>query len=41
MALVAGTLNRAGPLSSDILNLQVSEHGPEARGAPSWAKSTR
>jgi hypothetical protein len=31
MALVAGTLSRAGPLSSDILNLQVTEHGPEVR----------
>ena len=31
MAL-AGTLSRAGPFSSDILNLQVTEHGPEARG---------
>ena len=31
MALVAGTLSRAGPLSSDILNLQVTEHGPDAR----------
>jgi anti-sigma B factor antagonist len=31
MALLAGTLSRAGPLSSDILGLQVTEHGPDAR----------
>ncbi|HZS22789.1 MAG TPA: STAS domain-containing protein [Pseudonocardiaceae bacterium] len=31
MALLAGTLGRAGPLSSDILDLQVTEHGPDAR----------
>jgi anti-anti-sigma factor len=31
MALLPGTLSRAGPLSSDILDLQVTEHGPVAR----------
>ncbi|MGH3721556.1 MAG: anti-sigma factor antagonist [Pseudonocardiaceae bacterium] len=31
MALLPGTLSRAGSLSSDILDLQVTEHGPHAR----------
>lgn len=31
MALLAGTLSRAGPLSSDILDLQVAKYGPNAR----------
>ncbi len=31
MALLPGTLSRAGPLSSDILDLQVAEHGADAR----------
>ncbi len=31
MALLPGTLSRAGPLSSDILDLQVAKHGPDAR----------
>jgi anti-sigma B factor antagonist len=31
MALLPGTLSRAGPLSSDILDLQVAEHGPDLR----------
>ena len=31
MALLPGTLSRAGPLSSDILGLEVAEHGPDAR----------
>jgi anti-anti-sigma factor len=31
MALLPGTLSRAGPLSSDILDLQVVEHGADAR----------
>jgi anti-anti-sigma factor len=31
MALLPGTLGRAGPLSSDILDLQVAEHGLDAR----------
>jgi anti-sigma B factor antagonist len=31
MALLPGTLSRAGPLSSDILDLQVAEHGPDTR----------
>jgi len=31
MALLPGTLNRAGPLSSDILDLQVAEHSPGTR----------
>jgi anti-anti-sigma factor len=31
MALLPGTLSRAGPLSSDILDLQVVEHGPATR----------
>lgn len=31
MALLPGTLGRAGPLSSDILGLEVAEHGPDAR----------
>lgn len=31
MALLPGTLSRAGPLSSDILDLQVAEHDPDAR----------
>ncbi len=31
MALLPGTLSMAGPLSSDILGLEVAEHGPDAR----------
>ncbi|MGC1732651.1 MAG: STAS domain-containing protein [Pseudonocardiaceae bacterium] len=31
MALLPGTLSRAGPLSSDILDLQAAEHGADAR----------
>lgn len=31
MALLPGTLSRAGRLSSDILDLQVAEHGPGTR----------
>jgi anti-anti-sigma factor len=31
MALLPGTLSRAGPLSTDILDLQVVEHGRHAR----------
>lgn len=31
MALVASPLGRAGPLCSSILDLQVAEHGGEAR----------
>lgn len=31
MTLLPGTLSRAGLLSSDILDLQVAEHGPDAR----------
>ncbi|MBV8997192.1 MAG: STAS domain-containing protein [Pseudonocardiales bacterium] len=31
MALLPGTLSMAGPLSSDILDLQVAEHGPDTR----------
>lgn len=31
MALLPGTLSRAGPLSSEILDLQVAKHGPDAR----------
>ncbi|HEX5348137.1 MAG TPA: STAS domain-containing protein [Pseudonocardiaceae bacterium] len=31
MALLPGTLSRAGPLSSDILDLQMAEHGADAR----------
>jgi hypothetical protein len=31
MALLPGTLSRGGPLSSDILDLQVAEHGADAR----------
>lgn len=31
MALLPGTLSRAGPLCSDILDLQVAEHGPDTR----------
>jgi anti-sigma B factor antagonist len=31
MALLPGTLSRAGSLSSDILDLQVAEHGPGTR----------
>ena len=31
MALLPGTLGRAGPLSSDILDLQVAEHDPDIR----------
>jgi anti-sigma B factor antagonist len=31
MALLPSTLGRAGPLSSDVLDLQVTEHGPHAR----------
>jgi anti-sigma B factor antagonist len=28
MALLPGTLSRAGPVSSDILDLQITEHDP-------------
>jgi hypothetical protein len=31
MVLPVGTLSRAGPLSADILDLQVAERGPDAR----------
>lgn len=31
MALLPGTLGRAGPLCSDVLDLHVAEHGPDAR----------
>jgi len=31
MALLPVTMSTAGPLSSDILDLQVAEHGPDAR----------
>ncbi|MGH3837391.1 MAG: STAS domain-containing protein [Pseudonocardiaceae bacterium] len=31
MALLPGTLSMAGPLSPDILGLEVAEHGPDAR----------
>ncbi len=31
MALLPSTLSRAGPLSSDILDLQVAEHGADTR----------
>ena len=31
MTLLPGTLSRAGLLSSDILDLQVAEHGPDVR----------
>lgn len=31
MGLLPGTLSMAGPLSSDILGLEVAEHGPTAR----------
>ncbi|MGH3694303.1 MAG: STAS domain-containing protein [Pseudonocardiaceae bacterium] len=31
MALLPGTLSRAGALSSDILDLQVAKYGPDAR----------
>ena len=31
MAQLPSTMGRAGPLSSDILDLQVTEHGPHAR----------
>ena len=31
MALLPSTLSRAGPLLSNILDLQVTEHGPDAR----------
>ena len=31
MALLPTTFSRAGPLSSDILDLQVAEHGPDIR----------
>jgi len=31
MALIPSTLGSAGPLSSDLLDLQVTEHGPHAR----------
>jgi len=31
MALLPGTLGRAGPLCSDVLDLQVTGHGPHAR----------
>jgi anti-anti-sigma factor len=31
MALLPGTLSRAGPLCSDILDLQAAEHGPDTR----------
>lgn len=33
MALLPGTLSRAGPLCSELLDLQVAEHGPVARVA--------
>lgn len=31
MAQLPSTLGRAGPLSSDVLDLQVTEHGPHVR----------
>jgi anti-sigma B factor antagonist len=31
MALLPGTLSRVGPLSADILGLEVAEHGSDAR----------
>ncbi|MGH3708498.1 MAG: STAS domain-containing protein [Pseudonocardiaceae bacterium] len=31
MALLPGTLSKAGPLSSSILSLEVAEHGPDTR----------
>ena len=31
MAQVPSTLGRAGPLSCDVLDLQVTEHGPQIR----------
>ena len=31
MGLLPGTLSIAGPLSSDLLGLEVTEHGPDAR----------
>jgi anti-sigma B factor antagonist len=31
MALLPGTSGTAGPLCSDMLDLQVAEHGPDAR----------
>lgn len=31
MALLLVTPGRAGPLSSEVLDLQVTEHGPDAR----------
>jgi anti-sigma B factor antagonist len=31
MMLLPVTLSNAGPLSSDILSLEVTEHGPDAR----------
>ncbi len=31
MAFLPCTLNRAGPLSSDILGLDAAQHGPDAR----------
>ena len=31
MAQLPSTLGRAGPLSSDVLDLQVTEEGPQAR----------
>jgi anti-anti-sigma factor len=31
MALLPGTLSRAGPLSSDILDLQAAQYGADAR----------
>lgn len=31
MALLPCTLNRAGPLSSDVLDLDVVQHGPDVR----------
>jgi anti-sigma B factor antagonist len=31
MALLPVTMSTAGPLSSDILGLEVAEHGPDAR----------
>ena len=31
MALLPSALGRAGPLSSDVLDLQVTEHGTDAR----------
>ena len=31
MGLLPGTLSIAGPLTSDLLSLEVAEHGPDAR----------